>query len=95
MNIIVAIQTKWCKRVSWNQPSGAPDKPSGGTTPKKGLGRTLCMFILIRASLSKLHTIGLMLNAHMDKKKQYLTLQMHEHTYVANQLRTCEQATSF
>ena len=23
MNIIIAIQTKWCKRVSWNQPSGA------------------------------------------------------------------------
>jgi len=28
MNIIIAIQTMWCERVSWSWPSDAPDKPS-------------------------------------------------------------------
>ena len=35
MNIIIAIQTKLCKRTSWNKPSGAPDKSSGVHCSKK------------------------------------------------------------
>ena len=35
MNIIIAIQTKWYKGFTWNQPNGAPDKPSGAHHSKK------------------------------------------------------------
>ena len=39
MNIISAIETNWCKRVSWNKPSGAPSgKVGNGSGMETGNG---------------------------------------------------------